>query len=75
MGQLLINGRVHSYRWASDVAFDGIRLEVLSEAGSVVFDISVGDDRDMTLNTFGSDVSADLIAAALVVARGRMEGR
>ena len=56
------------YQWASDVAFEGIRLEVLTADGDVIFDVSVPDHGDITVNTFSSEVSASLIASAVAVA-------
>lgn len=49
--------------------FDGIRLEVLSADGDTFFDISIPDDGHITINTFGKEVAADLIDAALQIAR------
>lgn len=59
------------YQWASDVDFDGIRLEVLSDDGIMLFDVSVPDQGPMTINTFGKDVAAALIEAAIEAARHR----
>jgi len=59
------------YQWASDVDFDGIRLEVLSDDGTMLFDVSVPDRGSMTINTFGKDVAAALIEAAIEAARRR----
>jgi hypothetical protein len=64
------------YQWASDVAFDGIRLEILSDAGAVLFDVSVPEDGSITVNTFGKEVLASLvIAAAEVAQRPRTDGK
>lgn len=57
------------YQWATDVAFDGIRMEVLLHEGDMLFDISVPDDGPITINTFGKEVAANLIEAAIEVAR------
>jgi len=57
MGTLKLDDCAMKYQWASDVDFDGIRLEVLS------------DDGHITINTFGKDVPTDLIAAAVEIAR------
>jgi hypothetical protein len=57
------------YQWATDVAFDGIRMEVLSGDGDMLFDISVPDDGPITINTFGKEVAANLIEAAIEVVR------
>ncbi len=59
------------YQWASDVDFDGIRLEALSDDGAMLFDISVCDEGPITINTFGKEVAAILIEAAIEVARRR----
>ncbi|MGY8667389.1 hypothetical protein Q3C01_34225 [Bradyrhizobium sp. UFLA05-109] len=57
------------YQWASDVAFDGIRMEVLSDEGDMLFDVSVPDEGPITINTFGKEVAANLVEAAIEVAR------
>lgn len=57
MGTLKLDDCAMKYQCASDVDFDGIRLEVLS------------DDGHITINTFGKDVPTDLIAAAVEIAR------
>ena len=59
------------YQWASNVAFDGIRLEILSDDGDTVFDVSVPDDGPMTVNTFGKEVAVDLIKIAIETAERR----
>jgi hypothetical protein len=59
------------HQWASDVTFDGVRLEVLSDNGDVLFDLSVPDKGQMTVNTFGNEVAATLIEAAIEVVRQR----
>lgn len=41
MGMLTLEDRTLRYQWASDVAFDGIRMEVLLDDGNVLFDVSV----------------------------------
>jgi hypothetical protein len=64
-------GRAVKYQWASDVTFDGIRLEVLSDNGDALFDISVPDGGAMTINTFGKEVAVTLIEAAIEVVRRR----
>ncbi|MET4632265.1 hypothetical protein [Kaistia defluvii] len=69
MGALKFEGRTVEYQWATDVSFDGIRLEVLSNEGDVLFDVSIPDDGHITVNTFGKEVSASLIAAAVEIAR------
>lgn len=71
MGTLTFEERAMEYQWASDVAFDGIRLEVLSSAGGVIFDVSVPDQSPITVNTFGNDIAASLLMAAIEVARSR----
>jgi len=58
-------------RWASDVSYDGIRLEVIAANGDVLFDVGVPDEGPFSVNTFGVDVDADLIVAAIELARQR----
>ena len=69
MAKLKLEDRTMEYQWASDVDFDGIRLEVLSEEGNELFDVSIPDDGDITINTFGKEVPANLIEAAVEIAR------
>ncbi|WP_375310909.1 hypothetical protein WHZ77_27940 [Bradyrhizobium sp. A5] len=57
------------YQWASDIDFDGIRLEVLSSGGDVIFDVSVPDGGPITVNTFGKDVAANLLMVAIEFAQ------
>jgi hypothetical protein len=71
MGILDLDGGAFEYQWASDVAFDGIRLEVLTPEGGVLFDVSIPDAGPLTISTFSQDVPADLIVAAIAVARQR----
>ena len=59
------------YHWASDVDFDGLRLEAVSQRGELLFDISVADDGPMTINTFGNEVAAKEVLAALEIAQRR----
>jgi hypothetical protein len=59
------------YRWASDVDFEGLRLEAVSQRGELLFDISVADDGPMTINTFGNEVAAKEVLAALEIAQRR----
>ncbi len=69
MGALTLEGRTVEFQWASDVSFDGIRLEMLSDEGDVLLDISVPDEGPITINTFGKEVAANLVEAAIEVAR------
>lgn len=69
MGTLTLEDRTVEYQWASDVDFDGIRMEVLSDEGDVLFDVSVPDEGPITINTFGKEVAANLVEAAIEVAR------
>ena len=69
MGTLKLEDRTAEYQWATDVNFDGIRLEVLSSDGTTLFDISIPDDGHITGNTFGKEVAANLIEAAVEIAR------
>jgi hypothetical protein len=71
MGTLNTTTGDFEYQWASDVDFDGIRLEVLTGEGDVLFDISVPEGGAVTVNTFSHEVPARLIASAVDVARGR----
>jgi len=59
------------HRWASDIDFDGLRLEALSPRGEALFDISVPDDGPITINTFGKEIAAELIFAAVQIAQQR----
>lgn len=68
MGTLTLGDRTVEYQWASDVAFDGIRMEILSEGGGILFDVSIPDDGPVTVNTFSGEVAADLIKAAVEIA-------
>lgn len=70
-GILKLKNGATEYQWASDVTFDGIRLEVLTGNGDVLFDVSVSSEGRMTVNTFGKDVAAGLIEAAIAIARQR----
>jgi hypothetical protein len=69
MGTLTYEDRAVKYQWASDVDFDGIRMEVLSDSGDTLFDLGVPDDGPITVNTFGKEVAAALIEAAIEVVR------
>ncbi len=71
MGTLMAENQTAKHQRASDVAFDGIYLEVLSDNGDELFVVGVPDDGPVTINTFGKDVAASLIEAAIRVARSR----
>ncbi|PTS80373.1 hypothetical protein DBR17_10830 [Sphingomonas sp. HMWF008] len=71
MGTINLEHRIVKYQWASDVDFDGIRLEVLSDDGEMLFDVSVPDAGPITVNTFGKEAAVDIIVAAIEVAKGR----
>ena len=71
MGTMVVGSQTVEYQWATDVAFDGIRLEILSNDGDMVFDVSLPDDGPMTVNTFGNEVAADLIRVAIETAERR----
>lgn len=71
MGQFMHDHMAVKDQWASDIHFDGIRLEILSDAGDVFFDVSVPEDGSITVNTFGNEVPASLVAAAVEVAQRR----
>jgi len=69
MGTLKVQDRTVKYQWASDVNFDGIRLEVLSNDGDLLFDVGIRDDGLITVDTFGKEIAAHLIEAAVELAR------
>ena len=69
MGKLMLKDHAFKYQWASDIAFDGIRMEILSDQGDVLFDVSVPEVGSITVNTFSKEVAADLIMAALEIAK------
>ncbi|WP_407112934.1 hypothetical protein [Bradyrhizobium sp. LMG 9283] len=69
MGTLTLQDRTVEYQWATDVAFDGIRMEVLSDEGDLLFDVSVPDEGPIAINTFGKEVAANLVEAAIEIAR------
>ena len=69
MGTLTLEDRTVEFQWASDVSFNGIRLEVLSDDGDVLFDVSVPNEGPITINTLGKEVAANLVEAAIEVAR------
>ena len=71
MGTLTLKGRDYDFQWASDVAFDGIRLEILSEGGDMLFDVSMPDKGPITVNTHGQEIAAELLVAAIEVAQSR----
>lgn len=52
MGKLTLKNITADYLWASDVNFDGSRLEVYSERDGHLFDVSVPDEGAITINTF-----------------------
>ena len=56
------------YQWATDASFDGSRLEILSNNGDLLFDVSVSDDGPITVNTFSNEVGANLLMAAIEIA-------
>jgi hypothetical protein len=71
MGTLTLGDRSVEYQWATDVSFDGIRLEVLSDDGEMLFDVSIPDGEPTTVNTFGKEVPIDLMKLAIEVAERR----
>ncbi|MFA4940022.1 hypothetical protein [Brevundimonas sp.] len=71
MGTISTASGLVEYQWASDVDFEGIRLEVLADDGNVIFDVSVPEQGAITVNTFSGEVSASLIASAVAVAEAR----
>ena len=71
MGTLTVGHDNFEILWASDIAFDGIPLEVSDHAGALWFDVSVPEGGAVTVNTFAREVPADLILAAVELARRR----
>ena len=71
MGTISTASGLVEYQWASDVDFEGIRLEVLADDGNVIFDVSVPEQGAITVNTCSGEVSASLIASAVAVAEAR----
>ncbi len=69
MGTLVVEGQAFQYQWASDVAFEGIRLEVLSPEGEVLFDMSLPEGGSATLNSFANEVPIALVTAAVGLLR------
>ena len=65
----MLKDHAFKYQWASDIAFDGIRMEILSDQGDVLFDVSVPEVGSITVNTLSKEVAADLIMAALEIAK------
>ncbi|HEX7856629.1 MAG TPA: hypothetical protein VF503_23370 [Sphingobium sp.] len=70
MGTLKLDHGTAEYQWATDVAFDGLRLEILSTEGEMIFDVSIPEGGPITVNTFGKEVAADIMLAAIETARG-----
>lgn len=73
MGTFTVNGGEFAFLWASDVDFDGIRLEVLSDKGEDLFHVGLPETGDLTVNTFSKEIPAPLIAAAIELAQNRRE--
>lgn len=71
MGTLSTTSGEFEYQWATDVGFDGVRLEVLTGDGDVLFDISVPEHGDLTINTFSNEIPTGVVTAAIDVARER----
>lgn len=68
MKMLTLEDQGLKYQWASDVNFDGLRLEILS-GNDVLFDISLPDNGPLTINTFGRSVDIAFFEAAIQIAR------
>lgn len=49
--------------------FDGIRLEADPDERNELFVVRIPNDGRITINTFGKEVPADLIEAAVGIAR------
>ena len=45
MGTLNTTSGEFEYQWASDVDFDGVRLEVLNSDGDMLFDVRAFSDQ------------------------------
>ncbi|MFJ6023541.1 hypothetical protein ACIQC9_02925 [Brevundimonas sp. NPDC092305] len=71
MARLSTTSGEYKYQYASEVDFDGIRLEVLTADDDVMFDVSGPVIGEMTVNTFGVEISAALLATAIMAARER----
>ena len=71
MALLSAAGREYECLWASDVAFDGIRLEVYDQVGAVFFDLSISEGGKITINTFSNEVPAEIVLAAIELASQR----
>ncbi len=74
MGTLARYDSLFEYQWASDVEFDGIRLEVLAGGWRNAFDISV-PEHGPTMSTPSREKSKqNLIVAALAIAQSANRG-
>lgn len=71
MGTLSYGDHTIDYQWATDVNFEGLRLEVWTSDENMLFDVSVADGGTITVNTFDKEVAAELMLAALDLARSR----
>jgi len=71
MGTFSTTSGKFEYQWASDVSFDGVRLEVLTGDGDVLFDVSVPEHGNLTINTFSNEIGIEIVEAAIDVARER----
>jgi hypothetical protein len=69
MGTLTIRDGDYEYLWESDVDYDSMRLEVNDLEGQFWFDVSLSNAGTMTVNTFSREVPADLIMAAVALAK------
>lgn len=57
--------------WASDVSFDGIRLEAWS-GETILMDVAIGEDGQLTVSTWEKDIPAGLIERCLALGRERL---
>ena len=71
MGTLTSKQGEYEFLWASDITFDGIRLEVYDQGGKLWFEVSVPDEDDLAVNTFSREVPAELLLSAMSIARAR----
>ena len=67
MGRLRAGNGEFVYQLASDVGFNGIRLEVLTIEGDVWFDVSLPEEGELSVNTFSNDVPHEVVLAAIAL--------
>ena len=57
--------------WASDVSFDGIRLEAWS-GETILMDVAIGENGLLTVSTWEKDIPAGLVERCLALGRERL---